>query len=115
MGSLSKKYFKSDLSSTKQEVSDTSCHVYGYHAVNTNATLTNYAFIQMFDKDSDDVTVGTTTPDLSIFVPAGPGGVDMVFPYGIQWHKGLTIAATTTATGSSAPATAIVCNIIYEN
>lgn len=74
------------------------------------------SFVQMFDAASTAaVTLGTTVPTYSFFIPKGDatnrGGMDKTFTVSLAFIKGLVIAATTTPTGSSAPATAIYLNI----
>jgi hypothetical protein len=68
------------------------------------------AFLQFFNaKQISDVTLGTTVPVMAIEVPS-TGTVSLA---GIKaaFLLGMCIAATTTATGNSAPATAMVVNL----
>jgi hypothetical protein len=69
-------------------------------------------WVQLFDLALANVTVGTTTPKQSFLVPAN-GGNDKVFPDSgfIDFVNGVSIAATTTATGSGAPSTGLVVNM----
>lgn len=70
------------------------------------------SWLQMFDAAMpNDVTLGTTLPTLSIPLPT-TGAQAIPFPQGCQFLNGLQIAATTTATGSSAPATAVEVNLV---
>jgi hypothetical protein len=60
------------------------------------------------------VTVGTTTPKLSLLVPAGAClDAPSVVP-GLTFGVAVTIGASTTATGGSAPSTALVANIVLK-
>lgn len=63
------------------------------------------AYVQLFDKASP--AVGTDTPVLSLGVPAG-GRISGDATAG--FYTAITAAATTTAVGSAAPATALVAN-----
>lgn len=86
--------------------------LWGWDLVNTNAAIT---YVQMFNVDDiSKVTLGTTTPDKVITIPATSGSQVMVqFSKDevIPFSNGLVIVATTTATGSSAPSSAIFANI----
>ena len=68
------------------------------------------AFIQLFDALTGDVTVGTTTPTLSFFVPRS-GAMDKDFGVGIEFSIGIAYACTTTATGNTDPSTGLVINM----
>ena len=76
-------------------------------------------FLQLFDALAADVTVGATTPNLSIPVAAGDGanygGIDFVVPtQGIGFHVGITYACTTTPTGNTALSTPPIGNFLYQ-
>lgn len=58
------------------------------------------AYLQVFDKLSADVTVGTTTPDW--FVRLGSNeSLQLPIPVPAQFLNGMVIAGTTTATGNT--------------
>src|SRR5574337_684322 len=97
-------YLNTALSATKQQAVGGRCRLYGVHVENPNAAK---VYVQCFDKLAANVTVGTTTPDFVFYIPSG--GYDAWPPYPMQLETGLTIAATTTATGSTAPASAVLC------
>lgn len=83
----------------------------GYHCFNPAAATT---YLQIFDVASaTTVTLGTTVPDLSFGIPAGGGG-NLEWANGVAFTLGTKVAATTTATGSTAPATALDCNFFYK-
>jgi hypothetical protein len=73
-------------------------------------------YIQIFDAaTAGAVTLGTTTPVVTFGVPTVASttmstGGDL----GIKFFNGIQIAATTTPTGNTAPATAAVCNVLYN-
>lgn len=105
--------FYSALSTTLQLVKGGRALLDVFEASNINAAD---AFVQMFDAASaGDVTLGTTTPTWSLFVPKGDatsrGAADKTLPMPVSFLYGLVIAATTTATGSSAPTTGLVVNL----
>lgn len=104
-------YFNSALSSTKQAVKASAARLYGYHIQNPNISVD--AYVQFFDLASASVTVGTTVPTFTLWVPAG-GGVDVYTGTApINFLTAITIAATTTSTGSTAPATGLLTNLFY--
>jgi hypothetical protein len=78
---------------------------------NPNSTQ---AYVQVFNVASGSVTLGTTTPLQSYAIaPSSTGGLAMS-SVGVQFSTAISIAATTTAIGSTAPATAIDCNVAYN-
>lgn len=69
------------------------------------------AFIQFFDVAAvGSVTLGSTTPTASYAVPAGLSGIIQVNQ---TYANGIALAATTTATGSSALSSAINVGVAY--
>jgi hypothetical protein len=85
---------------------------------NTNTTD---VFIQVFDATPDKVTLGTTKPRFSWPVPGGSGptngaGWEEKFAADdeIEFNNAMTLAATTTPTGSSAPGTAVQATIYFK-
>jgi len=102
-------YSNTALSNTKQQVKSSAGNLYGYHFYNSGAVVT---YVQIFKLPSASVTVGTTTPDLVLAIVAG-GGLDTMGSVPIACGSGITIAATTTPTGSSAPVASILANIEY--
>ena len=80
-----------------------------YHCLNLNSSV---AYIQVFDI-SGTVTLGTTTPVLSLGLPATSGG-NLEWANGIHFANAIKVAATTTATGLTAPSTAVDCNFVYK-
>lgn len=71
--------------------------LYGYHLFNTTAAV---AYVQIFNVASGSVTLGTTTPDISIGIPAS-GGVTVNFDKGIAFGTAISYACTTTRAGST--------------
>jgi hypothetical protein len=95
------------LSTTVQTVRGSAGGFESYQCYNPNSSV---AYVQVFDISST-VTLGTSTPKWSIGIAAtssqGLSGLAMPFANAIK------VAATTTATGSTAPTTALVCNFGY--
>jgi hypothetical protein len=71
--------------------------LYGYHLFNTTAAV---AYVQIFNVAAGSVTLGTTTPTISIGIPAS-GGVTVNFDKGIAFGTAISFACTTTRTGST--------------
>lgn len=99
------KTYNGSVTGTAIEVTDNSnALIYSITLLNTTAAL---AYFQVFDADSANVTVGTTTPTFVIGVAAS-GTVHCVFPKPIRFTTGFTIASTTAradATGAIQEAT----------
>ena len=86
--------------------------LYGVSLVNTGAAA---AYVQLFDLAAASVTLGTTVPKLSFWVPAG-GSWEEKFTGEAKaaFAAATAAAATTTATGSTAPATGVLAAIVYK-
>lgn len=108
-------FFDSDGDNTAQSIKGGSG---GLHFLEVQNPNTSDAYIQLFDDETGDVTVGSTTPVLSLFVPAGDGtsdgAMDKMFPFPIKFKTAITYACTTTATGAGDPSTGLVVNAAYE-
>lgn len=100
------------LTNTATAVKTSAGNLYGVNFVNTGAAV---AYVQVFDLATGSVTLGTTVPKLSFWVPAG-GSWEEKFTgeAKISFASAITVAATTTATGSTAPGTGILANIVYK-
>jgi hypothetical protein len=84
--------------------------LYGYFWYNPNATA---AYIQVFNTASGSVTLGTTTPVYVITIPA-TSGANVEFSNGIAHSTAITYAATTTATGNTAPSSSLTGFMLYK-
>lgn len=87
----------------------------GYMLQNLNTTP---AYLQVFDLTAA-VTLGTTTPTFVIPIPANATAANglaanVEFTVGINLANGLKVAATTTATGSTAVSTGLTGVILYK-
>lgn len=108
-------YYDNDLDETKAEVTDNpTVRIYSIHAMNTTAAP---LYLQMFDLDADNVTVGTTTPTNQYIVPgnADSDGAGFVAHFNPPkaYSTGFTVACTTDSEGSSAPG-ANACHVNIE-
>lgn len=97
------------LVATAQAVKASAGQVYGYYLYNPEAAVT---FVHFYNTAQGSVTVGTTNPLFSIQLPAG-AAANMTFPFGVAFSTAITIAATTTAGGNTAPSTGVSATIWY--
>ena len=98
------------LSNTATAVKASAGRVYGYNVSNPNASQDVY--LHFYDVAAGSVVVGTTTPKLSLWVPAN-GGLDSLFAIPIAFGTAITVAISTTATGGTAPSSGGVVNLFY--
>lgn len=103
-------FLDASVDDTVVAVKDDEGTVYAIEVSNPDGA--NNAYLQVFDAASGDVTPGTTTPKQSYFVPA-LGSVLMSLSNGMRFDTAISIAGTTTATGSTAAVTALVANIVF--
>lgn len=90
--------YTATVTGTKAEVTDDpKSLIFSIHISNLEAAT---SYLQVFDLDADDVTVGSTAPTYSLGVPAS-SSVDLTFGKPIQHITGFTVASTTTRAGSS--------------
>lgn len=67
-------------------------------------------FVQAFDVDgATAVTLGTTVPSFTLALPVNTAAFSS-FALPANFFRGLKVAATTTATGATAPTTAVDCS-----
>lgn len=95
------KVYNGSVAGTKIEVTDNP-NVLIYSITAMNAGIAE-GYIQVFDKDSVNVTVGATAPDFVIGVEATTS-LHVDFPKPVLFTSGFTIASTTSRTGSIAAA-----------
>lgn len=96
------------LSTTIRTVKGSAGTLGGYYCYNPNSSV---SYIQIFD--ANGATLGSTSPKWSIGIPA-TSAANLEMTNGMNFATEITVAATTTATGSSAPSTACDCNFIYK-
>jgi hypothetical protein len=108
-------FFDSDGDNSSQALKASPGVLYALEVSNPNSAD---AYIQLFDVASGSVTVGSTTPTLSLFVPAGDGtkdgAMDKYWTHGIKFNTAITFACTTTATGSGDPTTGLIVNALHS-
>lgn len=98
------------LTNTKVAVKASAGTFGGYMVYNPNASVT---YIQVFDVASASVTLGTTAPTYVIPIPAA-AAANVEFTLGINHTTAITLAATTAATGSSAPASSLTGFFLFK-
>ena len=104
-------YRNAALQATKQAVSTAKTRLYGLHVYNPNSTD---AFLQLYDALVANVTVGTTTPTATFWIPALSGLDDQTFTVPEEYNTALVVAATTTVGGSTNPTTGLLVNLFYR-
>lgn len=83
-----------------------------FYCYNPNATV---AYLQVFDAaTAGAVTLGSTAPNSSWAIPPTQASGFAISQTGIQFTNGIQVAATTTATGASAPSTGMDCSSLYH-
>jgi len=81
----------------------------GYALFNSS---TSWVYVQVFNKTTGSITLGSTAPDLVIGLPPG-GGANLSLDGGIVFGTAISWASTATPTGSGAPAADPVVNFWY--
>lgn len=97
------------LVATATSVKASAGQVYGYHISNQSSAD---AYLHFYNIASGSVTVGSSTRTRTIFIPQG-GVIDSAFAFGLTFSTAITIAATTTITGSSAPSVGLLVMVDY--
>lgn len=104
-----------DIDETEEEAKGSAGMLYGCSVINDTASTKLY--LKIYDGTAASVTVGTTTPVLTIPIPAGAVNQHIQFPFGLAFANAITIAATTgiadNDTGAPA-ANAVVVNCYYK-
>ncbi|MCI0558815.1 MAG: hypothetical protein MN733_09985, partial [Nitrososphaera sp.] len=106
-----------DLDETEEEVSATAATLYGWYIANT-ATATR--FVKFYNATAAAVTVGTTTPVMTLPIPGNANddvGANMLGGVGIAFGTALTVAATTGVADSDtgAPgANDVIVNLFFR-
>ncbi len=98
-------YRNIDVDETEDQVKGTAGQIYWIHGMNMTAAV---LYLHVYNATAANVTVGTTTPDLT-FPLATQGdtngaGFTLDIPNGIELDTAITIACTTGLTGSTGPA-----------
>lgn len=98
------------LVATAQAAKASAGQVYGWYMYNPESAAT---FVHFYNTAQGSVTVGTTNPLFSIQLPATSAS-NVAFPHGIPFSTAITVAATTTAGGNTAPATGVSLELFYK-
>jgi hypothetical protein len=103
--------YSASLTGTKAQIKGSAGQLYGWTIVNNGSAL---CYVQVFNKASASVTVGTTAPDFVIPIPApssgtNGAGIAQTLDLGIAMGTGITVACTTTRTGS----TTVTCDVLF--
>lgn len=98
------------LTATAQVIKGSAGKFGGYYIYNPNATAT---YVILYDIAAASVTVGTSTPKLVFCIPA-TAGANLELLAGIPFGTAMSIAATTTGGGNTAPSTALEAMIFYK-
>jgi hypothetical protein len=101
------------LSTTVTAVKASAGNLYGVSF--DNSAGTQKVYVQFFDVAAGSVTLGTTVPKFSLVVPAG-GYRDNDFgpEEKVTFATAISVAATTTATGLTAPTTGLGANFYFK-
>lgn len=91
-------FYSASVTGTKAQVSAVPVDIGAYHILNNAAAI---SYVQVFYKLATDVTVGTTVADAVIPLPASGGATLNFEGKGWRTRGPLTLAVTTTRTGSS--------------
>jgi len=102
-----------DLDETEEAVKASAGQIYGYYIYNNAATT---HFIKFYNATVANVTVGTTTPVLTIPLPPG-AAANAYSDIGIEFDTAITVAATTgiadNDTGTPA-VNAVTINVLFS-
>jgi hypothetical protein len=97
------------LSNTVQAIKSSAGQLGGLDLFNPNSTT---VYIQFFNAATGSVTVGITAPTFVKALPAG-AAANINYGAGITFNTAISWAATTTATGNTAPSSALTGFALY--
>lgn len=106
-----------DLDETEEQIKSSAGQVYGMWFTNT---ATSTRFLKFYNATATDVTVGTTTPVITLGLPGNTSDdISGVFSsaYGIKFNTAITVACTTgiADNDTGAPsANDVLVNIFYK-
>lgn len=102
--------YSGSIGSTATAIKASAGQIYGYHIYNSNSTV---VYVQIFDLASGSVTVGTSTPKMSLGIPPSSGAT-FALDSGIAFATAITFACTTTRSGSTNPSNTVDVNFSYK-
>lgn len=106
-----------DLDETEEEVKASAGQVYGWFIANT---ATSTRFVKFYNATAANVTVGTTTPVLTLPIPGNSSddvAAHLLGAHGITFDTAITVAATTGVADNDtgAPgANEVIINVFYK-
>jgi hypothetical protein len=106
-------YRSIDLDESEEEVKGSAGQLYGYYFFNAAASV---RYLKFYNATAASTTVGTTTPFLTMPLPAGAAG-HISFPVPITFSTAICAAATTglADNDTGAPsANDVVLNVFYK-
>jgi hypothetical protein len=98
------------VGATATNIKTSAGQIYGWYIGNSNSTA---VYCQIFNKTAANVTLGTTAPDMSFYIPA-TAAANLMNDIGIAMGTAISIAFTTTRTGSTAPTNTVDYNFYYD-
>jgi hypothetical protein len=102
-----------DADETEEDVKTSAGKLYGWFIYNDGAAE---VYVKFYNATAANTTVGTTTPRLTIPIPAG-GAANVEFTNGIGFDTAICIAATTGVADADTAAPAanqVVANVFYK-
>lgn len=102
-----------DLDETEEEIKASAGKLYGWFIYNDGAAE---VYVKLYNATAASVTVGSTTPVMTIPIPAG-SGANVEFTNGITFSTAITAAATTGVADSDTAAPAanqVIANFLYK-
>jgi len=98
------------LTNSAQSVKGSAGKLGGWYIYNPNSSAT---YVIIYNTASGSVTVGTTNPKMVLCIPA-TSAANLNMEAGITFDTAISVAATTTGGGSTAPASALEANFWYK-
>lgn len=111
-GKEPKTFRKVDLSNTAVDI-DSTIKPWGLVKVIAHSANAADVFLHLYNAAAANVTVGTTTPKLTLPIPAGGGVIDDYAAHVPFFSTNISIAVTTTYAGAVAPGSACLAEVIY--
>ena len=103
-----------DADETEEDVKTSAGQLYGYYIANLHAT--SFRYVKFYNATAANVTVGTTTPVLTLPIPPN-AAAHVEFSMGIAFGTAISVAATTGVADNDtgAPgANEVVVNAFYN-
>lgn len=104
-------YRNANLTNVATAVKAVPGNLTGYHLYNSGSGNAD-VYLQFYDALVANVTLGTTIPKKTLWIPAG-GALDNIDGNPIQFQVAITIAATGDIPGANPPANGILTNVDY--